>query len=333
MARTPRIGLALGGGGIVGYSFHAGVLGSIQEATGWDPRTADVIIGTSAGSSIASIIRGHVSVPTLVERILSVPNDPVDMDKLRRVSGRGQSIMWRGWIGPSSPRLVARELTRLHHVRPMRIVAGALPNGRVINDVVGEQAAALHGAMWPERTTWVPAVALDNGRVTVFGRDDFSTDLGTAVAASCAIPGFFRPVTIGGRKYVDGGIRSMVNLDLLADLDLDLVVVVSPMSSDGYNVRSPLAAAMRCYPKFQLSRELAILREAGIETMSFEPDQPTVRAMGLNPMDPTKVVPVLTAAAVAAARDLTKPAFEGSLALLAEAGRNLESPADVPYPD
>ena len=125
----------------------------------------------------------------------------------------------------------------------------------------------------------------------------------------------------------------MVNVDLLADLDLDLVVVASPMSSGVYNLRSPLAAAMRCYPKFQLTRELATLHDAGIKSMIFEPDRPTIRAMGLNPMDPTKVVPVLAASAVAAARDLTNPALEESCQFLAEAGRQLESPADVPYPD
>ena len=329
---APRIGLALGGGGIAGYSFHAGALGAIEEATGWDPRTAEVIIGTSAGSSIASVLRGNVAVPELVERVLSVPTDPAGMSRLRDVAGRGQSLLG-GWISPASPALVAREVLRFHRIRPLNVLAGSLPVGKVDNEVLGEQAAVLHGLDWPSRETWIPAVALDTGDVTVFGRDSVQTDLATAVAASCAIPAFFQPVTINGRRYIDGGVRSMMNVDLLAELDLDLVVALSPMSIDGLHLRSPFASLARGLPKLQLRRELGVLHDVGIPTVCLEPDLSVSKAVGANPMDPTRVVTILAASAVAVAAELTKTSHKPYLDLLREAGMLLESPENVPYPD
>jgi len=333
VATPPRIGLALGGGGIAGYAFHAGVLGAIQEMTGWDARTADVIIGTSAGSGIAALLRGNVAVPDMVNRMLSISTNPGDMSRLRKASGRGVRLSGGLWFGPSSPKLLARELCRLHRLRPLNLVVGALPNGRVDNDVLGDQTSKLH-ERWPEQTTWIPAVSLDTGELTVFGRDEgHDVDMADAVAASCAIPGFFQPVKISGQRYVDGGARSMVNVDLLADLDLDLVVVLSPMSLTALSPRSPFASVLRGYPRFQLARELALLDSAGVPHLTFEPDRGTARAMGANPMDPTCVVPSLTVAAATATNSLADSRYIDSLGLLAEAGRMISSPTDVPYPD
>ena len=331
---APRIGLALGGGGIAGYAFHAGVLGSIQERTGWDPRTAEVIIGTSAGSGIAALLRGGVSVSEMVSRMLAISTNPGDMARLRRASGRGSRLQGGLWFGPSSPLLIAREAVRLHRMRPANMVVGALPAGRVNNDVLGDQASKLHDA-WPEERTWIPAVSLDSGELTVFGRDagHEEVDLADAVSASCAIPGFFRPVRINGERFVDGGVRSMVNVDLLAELDLDLVVVLSPMSISGMTPRSPFASVLRGYPKFQLAKEVACLDEAGIAHLTLEPDRSTTRAMGVNPMDPTCVVPALTVASATTTAALASTDHVDALHVLSDAGLQLESPPDVPYPD
>ncbi len=334
VTKAPRIGLALGGGGIAGYAFHAGVLGAIQEKTGWDPRTAEIIIGTSAGSGIAGLLRGGVSVSEMVARMLSISTNPGDMSRLRRASGRGASLQGGLWFGPSSPKLMAREILRLHRIRPANIVVAALPNGRVDNDVLGDQNSKLHSC-WPEEPTWIPAVSLDTGDLTVFGRDEGRSDVSfaDAVAASCAIPGFFRPVKIDGERFVDGGVRSMVNVDLLTELDLDLVVVLSPMSLDEFSPRSPFASVLRGYPTLQLAKELAVLEAAGIPHLTFEPDRATAKAMGANPMDPTCVVPSLTVAAATTTAGLGEPAAAAALDLLTNAGHLLESPADVPYPD
>ncbi len=215
----------------------------------------------------------------------------------------------------------------------MNLMVGALPNGRVDNDVLGDQTSKLHDC-WPAETTWIPAVSLDTGELTVFGRDEgHDVDVADAVAASCAIPAFFRPVKINGQRYVDGGTRSMVNVDLLADLDLDLVVVLSPMSLSAMSPRSPFASVLRGFPTFQLAKELAVLDEAGIPHLTLEPDRGTARAMGANPMDPTCVVPSLTAATASATASLAEERHSDALGMLTAAGLQLTSPADVAYPD
>ncbi len=328
----PKIGLVLGGGGIAGYSFHAGTLSAIEESTGWDPRTAEIIVGTSAGSSVASIIRGDVSCDELLDRIMSVTTDPDGMARLRQVSGRGQSRLRGAWFGPASPSLVARELMRGPRLRTMRVLAGALPAGRVDTYAVGEQASVMHDAHWPERALWITAVSLKSGRLTVFGRDSVEVDVASAVEASCAIPAFYKPVLINGQRYVDGGMRSITNADLLAEMDLDLVVILSPMSMDSIRYQSPLKSAIRVFPRLQVRSEMRTLEKAGIPIMMVEPDDSVSQAAELNRMDPTRVVSVLVAASSSAAEAMDHQ-DQVHLEILRDAGRMLESPQDMPYPD
>ncbi len=330
---APKIALALGAGGIAGYSFHAGSLAAIEQATGWDARTAEVVIGTSAGSSVGAVIRGNVSVSTLVDRILSVPTDYKGMDRLRRVAGRGESLFSARLPLPASPGLVVKELTGFDRPNLGRLLAGSLPVGVLNTEVLGEQADVLHPNGWPETKLWIPAVDLDTGEVTVFGRDHRHVAVGTAVAASCAIPAYFKPVEIDGRRFVDGGVRSLVNVDLLADMDVDLVVVTSPLSLSRWSVVNPLACVLRSLPGFQLRQEVAALHRAGIATLVVEPTPTTTRVMGPNAMDPTRMVPVLTASALAASELLETSVEPEILDLLRQAGKQLASPPDAPYPD
>lgn len=103
--------------------------------------------------------------------------------------------------------------------------------------------------------------------------------------ASAAVPAYFRPVEIGGRRHVDGGVHSMVNLDLVAGAGLDLVVTVSPLSqasawpalSPAYLMRRPLRA--------RLQVEVEALRATGVPVVAIEPGRSVAAAMGLNPMD------------------------------------------------
>lgn len=330
---APKIAVVLGAGGIAGYSFHAGSLAAIEQATGWDARTAEILIGTSAGSSVGAVIRGNVSVSTLVDRILSVPTDYKGMDRLRRVAGRGESLFSARLPLPASPGLVWKELMGLRRPNIGRLVAGSLPIGVLNTEVLAEQADVLHPTSWPEKRLWIPAVDLDTGEVTVFGRDHQGVGVGTAVAASCAIPAYFKPVEIDGRRFVDGGVRSLVNANLLAESGVDLVVVTSPLSLSRWSVGSPLTSAIRSLPTHQLRREIAVLQDAGILTLVLEPDPTTSRVMGANAMDPTRMVPVLTASAMAATEQLEESVDTEILDLLRQAGKRLIPPVDVPYPD
>ena len=226
-----RVGLVLGAGGISGFGYHSGALSALSRATGWDPRTADVIIGTSAGSSFGAILRGGVHVDDALAHLLTAPANPDTMARLRVISGRDSGAPSWLWFGPAAPRLVVRELARPWRLRPGRVGAALLPNGRIPTDLLGDRARVLHGTEWPEQTFWACAVRMDTGSRVVFGSDTRLVDVGTAVEASCAIPGFFRPVVIDGVRHVDGAVHSPTNADLAAEVDLDLVVVLSPMSS------------------------------------------------------------------------------------------------------
>lgn len=330
-AEIPKVGLVLGAGGIAGFSYHVGALNALQESTGWDPRTAEIMVGTSAGSGIAAMIRGNVAVSEMLDRAMSIATDPAGMARLRQVSGRGKRVGGGAWFGPASPSLVARELLRGPRLRPMTMLAGLLPAGRIDTYAVGDQTAAVHEHHWPKQALWIPAVSLQTGELTVFGRDAVEVDVATAVEASCAIPAFYQPVLINGQRYVDGGMRSATNAALLAEMDLDLVVVLSPMSIEAIDYGSPLKSAIRTFPRMQVRSELRELERAGIPTLLIEPDETVSEAAGVNPMDPTRVVPVLVASSSATADALSDENDE-MLQILRSAGTMLQSPADVPYP-
>ena len=135
------------------------------------------------------------------------------------------------------------------------------------------------------------AVRQRDGRRTVFGRNRRFAVAADAVAASCAIPGFFSPVVIDGEAYVDGGLHSPTNADLLSDkaLQLDLVLVSSPMSVSGRRtLRSGWGPAVRRWSGALLDTEVLRLRRRGIPALAFQPTEADVAMMGPNAMDPNK---------------------------------------------
>ncbi len=183
-------------------------------------------------------------------------------------------------------------------VRPGAVVAALLPAGRVSTDMITGGVEPLFGDSWPPRPLWVCAVRLDDGRRVAFGREGApDAAVGDAVAASCAIPAFFEPVEIGGQRYVDGGVHSPTNLDLLAGERLDLVIVSSPMSRAGRG--SPAASAdgaLRTWSRAQLDREVLGLRRRRTPVVAFQPTPDVITVMGPNAMDPTRRAAVSVAA-------------------------------------
>jgi NTE family protein len=284
-----RIGLVLGAGGVVGQAFHAGVLAALEHDLGWDPRTADVIVGSSAGSVTGTLLRLGVPAADLaawaVEAPLSVEGAPV----VEALGGEAPDFpglrardLLRGWRLPSAA-LVARTARRPWAFRAMAAASTLLPAGKV--DIT-EKAEALHGVSgdnWPPGLWICAARRRDGGRV-VFGRDGSPyAPLGRAVAASCAIPGYFSPVPIGEVEYIDGGVHSPTNADVLRREHLDLVVAVSPMSAYRGLARA-VDAPMRWSAHRRLERELQQLRSRGTAVVRFEPGPRTLAAMGLNAM-------------------------------------------------
>jgi NTE family protein len=281
-----RVGLVLGAGGVTGHAFHAGVLDAIASTTGWDPRDASHIVGTSAGSIVAALLRGG---------LVSRP---------------------RAFSAIASPMLLARLSFRPWRARLGTLAAAALPPGRIAGDHIVTGIGRLFGERWSERPLWICAVSLHSGRLTVFGREGApGVTVGRAVQASCAIPSYFRPVEIGGERYVDGGVHSPTNADVLAGRGLDFVVVSSPMSAvrGSRTIDYPVRALTRAV----LGWEVVKLRRSGTRVITFQPTPAVRAAMGLNALDPRRAVGVVDAARAEATRYLGRTDVRESLAALA----------------
>lgn len=270
-------------------AYHGAVLAALEEATGWDPRRAALVVGTSAGSLTASMLRAGLPAGDL-----AAVSEGMDLsEEGTRLADIGRPRRPRPTIGDalafrpvSDPRAVVYSLTHPWSLSARRLVVAALPAGGISTSAISAGIDALYGGDWPAAPTWLCAWDLRRGRRVVFGRPGApQASVGQAVAASAAVPAYFRPVEIGGRRYVDGGVHSMVNLDLVAGAGLDLVVTVSPLSqasawpatSPAYLMRRPLRARLRA--------EVEALRATGVPVVAIQPGRTVAAAMGLNPMD------------------------------------------------
>lgn len=290
MEPSPSIGLVLGAGGVAGAAWHAAVLAALAEV-GWDARGAELVVGTSAGAGTAAALRSGVPPADLLAGSLGRPMSDVGTSHARRAGGPtqipppgvGGRVPW-----PAAPLLTLRTLARPWRFRPMVAVTGLLPEGRVPTGFLGDRIRRTHDGAWPERPTWICAVRLADGERVVFGREVDDTDLATAVEASSAIPGFFTPVDHGGHTYVDGGVHSPTNADLVAGLGFDLVVVSSPMSATGGALRRLRWSRGRGMHTARLAREVRAVRDTGTPVLALQPGPEVVDAVGVDAMDPTR---------------------------------------------
>lgn len=293
-----RIGLVLGAGGVTGGAFHAGVLAALAEVTGWDARDADLIVGTSAGSATGGALRAGLS-----------PYDMAARARGEALSAEGLALLQTARLPvgpppipagprlrfgrPAAPEVLAAAFRRPWRVRPGALMAGLLPAGAVSTDVMSSSMDAMHPDGWPHRALWICALRVRDGALVVFGRDGApATTIGQAVAASCAIPGFFAPVEIDQVRYVDGGTHSLTNVGEVAREGFDLVIVSAPMSRAGVGRYSP-GGAIREAGRLQLRAEVQRMRRVGTNVVTFEPTADDERAMGLNAMDPNRRAPVV----------------------------------------
>lgn len=260
--------LVLGGGGVAGIAWMTGLLTGLAEA-GTDLTGADLIIGTSAGASVAAQVGSGLPLADLYARQADPERQsreiPVDLD-LEQVGADFVKVM-----GEAES---AREIQR-------RMGAWALAA-----DTVPEPArrAVIEGRLpsheWPERAIKLVAVEASTGETAVFDRDS-RVGLVDAVAASCAVPGVWPPVTIGARRYIDGGVRSADNADLA--VGWSEIVILSPLGYD-----SPL-------PLMPLREVVATLRDSGSAVTVLTPDAASAAAIGSNPLDPSTRTPAAEA--------------------------------------
>lgn len=306
----PRVGVVLSAGGISGYGFHVGALAALEAVTGWDPRRASVVLGTSSGSLVGLALVSGIGMAEHRDRVLAT-GEGAEADRLlAQLVGPASIRVPKVWTGPGAPRLVARQLARPRRIQVHKLAVGALPRGRMSTRPLREVAALFHpeGEPWPDDRLWVPATDVRSGVRTVFGRDLDSTEIDVAdvVEASCAIPGLFAPVRIGRRFYVDGGMQSLDNADLLApepafgppvDPVVDIAVISSSVSLDGRRVgrRLPLRNQIQRFPRRALEANIRLLREAGVAVLVLHPGIRLVQTMGLNAMRPSKLRPIVEA--------------------------------------
>ena len=333
-----KVGLVLGAGGVVGASWLVGALDSLAAETGWDPSQADRIVGTSAGAVIGSLAAAGVSAEQQADYIAGrSPEIEEIADGSEAIAERTQGSEYRlalalPPIGPGSWRMALSTLRHPLSHSPAAVLGGWLPRGFIRTDPIRTLVEHFITEDWPDhRSYWAVACDYRTARRTVFGRDDApAARIGEAVAASCAIPGFYYPVAIGGRRYVDGGVCSMSNLDLLCGHGLDLVICLNPTSSLAPGPRGTpaarLAAAVRTASGRRLRHEAAKLEAEGTEVLLIEPTAPDLELMGANLMARDRRVEVMEQAMSSTAQELR--ALRGSERLMPSGGvRRLERPA------
>jgi NTE family protein len=157
-----------------------------------------------------------------------------------------------------------------------------------------------------------------DARRIVFGRDGApTTDVATAVGASAAVPGYFQPVEIDGELYVDGGVHSPTNADVLRKEDLDLVLISSPMSTSRNAPLLTRSQPARRHFRLRLQQEVRRLRRRGIPVVVFQPGGADQAAMGLKAIDPERNAAVVRAAHETTTRRLEHGRHADDLAMLA----------------
>ncbi|WP_030736360.1 patatin-like phospholipase family protein [Streptomyces sp. NRRL S-31] len=252
--------LVLGGGGVGGIAWLTGLLAGLADA-GRDVTGAGLLVGTSAGSTVAAQLGSGLSLAELYARQADPARQTAEIvpetDLEEAVARIGDAVRSAASV-PEARRAVGRAALAARTVaEPERraVIASRLPRHE-----------------WPERDLRIVAVDADSGEPRVFDRTS-GVRLVDAVTASCAVPGVWPPATIGHRRYVDGGVRSMANADLAAGADRVLVLV-------------PLGTAEPFPGEHPLERTVAELRARGTEVVVVAPDEASVAAVGGRALDP-----------------------------------------------
>ncbi|MET7621380.1 patatin-like phospholipase family protein [Streptomyces sp. NPDC005408] len=263
--------VVLGSGGITGVGWEIGILHGLAEA-GVDLTSASLVVGSSAGAVVAAqLTSGKLSLAELYQRQLAAHEGEIAArfglpTMLRYVRGIAMS---------RTPEEYGRRLGRL----------------ALATDTVDEAqrrkviAGRLASAEWPERQLLVTAVDALTGELKAYGKDS-GVPLVDAVAASCAVPGVWPPVTIEGRKWIDGGVHTTANAHLAAGYER--VVVIAPIASGTKTIPSPRAQA-------------AQLAAGGARVEVITPDAAAKKAFGRNVLDPARRAPAARAGLAQAA--------------------------------
>ena len=268
-----RTALVLGGGGITGIAWEIGVLAGLADA-GVDLTSADLVVGTSAGSVVGAQVTGGADLEAMFARQL----EPPAQEKVARMSRSNLArYAWAMLVSRGRDEDFRR---RVGSVALAAEKAGLTPTEQERLDVIGSR---LVGSDWPDRQLVITAVDAETGEFRAFDRTS-CVPLLQAVAASCAVPGVYPPVTIGDRRYVDGGMRSTANADLAQGYDR--LVVLAPIPRGV----GPIAS---------VDAQVTGMVSARIAVVT--PDQGARTAIGKNVLDPAARAPAARAGRAQAA--------------------------------
>ena len=261
------------GGGSAGNAWEIGVIAGLFE-DGLDVARADLIVGTSAGATVAAQITSAARPDELLARILT-PAGPKGSRSAGSDRRHGSPAPTADFMATSTA-IIASALDPADMRR--RMGAAALARDPAMDAAAQSQwratvAARLPAHDWPEQRVLITAVDAHTGEPIVFDRDS-GVELVDAVAASCANGFGVAPYGIGDRRYIDGGYRRNENADLASGYER--VLVLSPFSG---RTRHPVAWGM------QLAAQIEELRAGGSATEAVFPDARSLDAFGANMMD------------------------------------------------
>lgn len=272
-------------------------LAAVQDVLDWDPRTADVMIGTSAGAEALTMLGSGVGVDELVAMQRGTSTNPILTAHIRSEPGRFPPLP-RPRLG--APGRAVRELLARPGNGHALLTAGSglLPLGGGNPAWLQSLAERLNpGRDWVQHpATWLVAMDNASGERVAFGSPSApDTNLGAALRASWAVPGWFPAVPIAGRRFIDGGAASTASADLLIPAGLDEVVVITPMASTG---RLPVTSAghfverqLRNRMSEKLDGEIARLRASGVKVLRIDATADDLAVMGPNFMDGRRRLP------------------------------------------
>jgi len=265
--------VVLSGGGAVGIAWQTGLCAGLAEQ-GVNLSRADAVVGTSAGSAVGAQLAMGRDMGRALERFARSDGAERPPRATRRPPGQLSGLfllMAKAMTAESDPHEVRAEIGRL-----------ALAADTISEEQFMRGFAYLAGEGWP-RGFACTAVDTASGELAVW-RDSSQVDLVAAVSSSCSVPGLFPPITIGGRRYMDGGMRSGTNTDLAAGHEHVLIItlmggaLLGTSGGDG----NPRVQRMRS----NAERELTALREGGAESIeTLTPDAEAAAVMGMDLMN------------------------------------------------
>ncbi len=304
------VALVLGGGGTVGLAYQVGALRALEEIGGVDVRRSTLMIGTSAGAFVAAQLRlgrSYDEISSLVADDETAPTaaDVVDPSPSLTPAWQSRSELYRRMVGSSWT--ASRAMVRIPVPRPPRMLQQLFPPSLFcLGESVWSDAGVTDA--WPDDALWIITVDIDSGRRIVLKRPTRPTQTGTlhqAVAASCAVPALYPPVHIGGRRLVDGGVRSSTNLDLARHSGCSMVIALAPMGFDPLLPPSVVNTMWRSRFNSQLHRESATVRRADGHVLLLRPSGDELRLHGSNMLRRSGSRAVTSAAYEATARVLS----------------------------